>query len=94
MQPPIVNTLVHKEVFVDRIYMCCTISDNFLLCVCVGLGVHLLITWAVTNRPLRYVSQGKCFSKYLWLSTVIFEFTYSAATPGWLQNVVSDLSHR
>lgn len=48
-------------------------TDNFLLCVCVGLGVHLLITWAVTNKPLRYVSE--------------------AATPSWLQNVVSDLSH-
>lgn len=49
------------------------ISDNFLLCICVGLGVHLLISWAVTNKPLRYVSE--------------------AATPSWLQNVVSDLSH-
>ncbi|XP_065882616.1 zinc transporter 6-like isoform X2 [Dysidea avara] len=48
-------------------------TDNFLLCACIGLGVHILSTWAVTNRPLKYVSE--------------------AATPGWLQNVVNDLSH-
>ena len=72
MQPPIVNTLVHK-VFVNRIYFTYfMISDNFLLCVCVGLGIHLLITWAVTNKPLRYVSEGECFSNIycVWLSTV------------------------
>jgi len=45
-----VELIDNKSVYFDR--------ENFLLCVFVGLGVHILSTWAVTNRPLKYVSEG------------------------------------
>ena len=64
MQPPIVNTLV-IEIFMITL-LSSWFSDNFLLCVCVGLGVHLLTTWAVTNKPLRYVSEGMQCTMYYY----------------------------
>ena len=79
-------------------------SDDVMIVTCIGLLVHLVVTYGTSNKPFDQVLKGfytQFICVIIWRhcvtsfsNLIIFMLICIASTSNWLQDALMDLGHR